>query len=171
MQLSGRANAPVGYVDFCRRVPSECVSQGSDRPVELTPRIWQALNVVNTSANRGVSPITDAEYYKVEELWTVPAYYGDCEDYVLLKRKRLLEQGWPTGALLITVVFDEVVDGHAVLLARTTAGDFALDNKTDEIRPWDQTPYTYVKRQSSSDPNRWMSIGDHRMVVSTAAPR
>ena len=171
MPVRGKASAPVGYVDFCRRFQGECVARGPDRPVELTPQRWREMQQVNIAANRSVTPVTDSEYYNVEEFWTLPGAYGDCEDYVLIKRKWLIEQGWPTGALLMAVVFDEVGDGHAVLIARTTRGDFALDNKTDEIRPWHQTPYIYVKRQSVSDPNRWVSIGDRRIGVSTATPR
>ena len=75
------------------------------------------------------------------------------------------------GALLITVVFDEAGDGHAVLAVRTDRGEFILDNKTDRIRFWQQTAYRYVKRQSVSDPNRWVSVGDSRWTPSTAAPR
>ncbi len=112
------------------------------------------------------------EFYHTEEVWTLPETYGDCEDYVLLKRKWLVERGWPTGDLLITVVFDEVGDGHAVLLARTSGGEFVLDNKTDVVRRWQETAYRYVKRQSVEDPNRWVSVGDPRWSTrSTAASR
>jgi predicted transglutaminase-like cysteine proteinase len=70
------------------------------------------------------------------------------------------------------VVFDEVGDGHAVLLVRTSSGDFVLDNKTDTIRAWQDTAYRFVKRQSVADPNRWVSVGDPRWTTqNTAAPR
>jgi len=82
-----------------------------------------------------------------------------------LKRQALIRQGWPSGALLVTVVFDEVGDGHAVLIARTDRGDFALDNKVNAIRIWSKTPYRYVKRQSVSDPDRWVAINDSRWSV------
>ena len=105
-------------------------------------------------------------------MWTLPDAYGDCEDYVLLKRKLLVERGWSTSDLLVSVVFDEVGDGHAVLLARTTRGDFVLDNKTDRVLRWYETAYHFVKRQSVSDPNRWVSVGDPRWTTqNTAAAR
>ena len=70
------------------------------------------------------------------------------------------------------MVFDEVGDGHAVLLARTSRGELVLDNKTDDIRLWHETAYRYVKRQSITDPNRWVSVGDPRWSAqNTAAPR
>ena len=172
MQVGGLTNPPVGYLDFCRNFQSECVSHGSEQPEALTQRRWRDLQEVNSLANRIISPVTDLEYYRRDEVWTLPDSYGDCEDYVLLKRKWLVERGWSTGSLLVSVVFDEVGDGHAVLLARTTRGDFVLDNKTDKLRRWYETPYQYVKRQSVSDPNRWVSIGDPRSTTqSTAASR
>ena len=33
--------------------------------------------------------------------------YGDCENYVLLKRRLLIQSGWPREVLLVTVVRDE----------------------------------------------------------------
>lgn len=172
MQVGGSTNPPVGYIDFCRNFQGECVSRGSDKPEALTERRWRDLQEVNDLANSIVSPVTDLEYYGREEVWTLPESSGDCEDYVLLKRKWLIERGWSTGSLLVSVVFDEVGAGHAVLLVRTTRGDFVLDNKTDKLRRWYETPYRYVKRQSVSDPNRWVSIGDTRSTAqSTAAAR
>jgi predicted transglutaminase-like cysteine proteinase len=91
---------------------------------------------------------------------------------VLLKRKDLVARGWPTSALSIAVVYDEIGDGHAVLLVRTTSGDYVLDNKTDEIRLWSDTGYLFVKRQSDSDPRKWVAVGNPNMPSrSTAAPR
>lgn len=169
MQVGGTTNPPVGYLDFCRNFQSECVAQGSEEPLVLTQKRWSELQEVNSLANRIVSPVTDLEYYRREEVWTLPDSYGDCEDYVLLKRKWLVERGWSTGTLLVSVAFDEVGAGHAVLLARTSRGDFVLDNKTDKIRRWYETPYRYVKRQSVSDPNRWVSIGDPRSTAQSTA--
>ncbi len=45
--------------------------------------------------------------------------YGDCEDYALLKRKMLMQAGWPREALLMTVVRDKKGEGHAVLTVKT----------------------------------------------------
>jgi predicted transglutaminase-like cysteine proteinase len=172
IQIGGWTNAPVGYTDFCKHYPNECTVHGSGGAQTLTERRWNDLQEVNTLVNRIVMPATDKEFYQTEEVWALPETYGDCEDYVLLKRKWLTERGWSTGSLLVTVVFDEIGDGHAVLLARTNRGDFVLDNKTDEIRMWHQTAYRFVKRQSATDPNRWVSLGDPRWTTqNTAAPR
>jgi predicted transglutaminase-like cysteine proteinase len=172
MNISGRTNPPVGYIDFCRNFPDECHRSGNDEAETLTERRWRDLQEVNTFVNRIILPATDREFYQKDEVWTLPETRGDCEDYVLLKRKWLIERGWPTSALLVSVVFDEIGDGHAVLLARTGRGDFVLDNKTDSIRLWHETAYRFVKRQSVEDPNNWVSLGDPRVSThNTAASR
>ena len=64
--------------------------------------------------------MTDLEHWGVVERWNYPDDgYGDCEDYVLLKRRMLMQAGWPREALLITVVRDKKGDGHAVLTVKT----------------------------------------------------
>jgi predicted transglutaminase-like cysteine proteinase len=172
MNVNGLTNPPVGYLEFCRSFPGECKGRGGDSATRLDKESWRGLREVNSFVNHSVMPATDLDFYQRDELWTLPNSYGDCEDYVLLKRRFLAERGWPTGALLVTVVFDEVGDGHAVLMVRTNRGDFVLDNKTDEIKIWHETAYRFVKRQSVSDPNRWVSLGDPRWSAqSTAAPR
>src|SRR6478735_107663 len=96
-------------------------------------------------------------YGKVE-VWTYPSGKGDCEDYVLLKRRMLIERGWPESTLLITVVRDENNEGHAVLTVRTDVGDLVLDNKRQQIVRWTDTPYTFVKQQSERNPLVWSSL-------------
>jgi predicted transglutaminase-like cysteine proteinase len=108
----------------------------------------------------------------VVEKWTYPEDgYGDCEDYVLLKRRMLMQLGWPREALLITVVRDHKGDGHAVLTVRTNKGEMILDNQVADILLWADTGYRYIKRQSQSDPNIWISLGDTRPTPYVAAPR
>lgn len=159
MQEYGRTLPPIGHVEFCRRFASECAS-----PEEVTPRIAPGeamrrdLRFVNGLVNEMVSPVTDQELYGRLEHWTYPDGKGDCEDYVLLKRRLLMERGWPASALLITVVRDRNGDGHAILTVRTVDGDLLLDNKTEEIVPWNESGYTFVKRQSSRDPQVWVSL-------------
>jgi len=90
---------------------------------------------------------------------------------VLLKRKMLIDAGWPREALLITVVRDKKGEGHAVLTVKSDKGEFVLDNQNEEVLAWTETGYRFVKRQSQSDPNLWVSLGDSRPAVSTASSR
>jgi predicted transglutaminase-like cysteine proteinase len=172
MRVGGSTSAPIGHTEFCQKFQAECVPSGGAAPLQLTEGRWRELIDVNRTINRTITPVTDLEFYHRDELWTLPSAYGDCEDYVLLKRSELIRRGWPSGSLLVTVVFDEVGEGHAVLLAVTSRGELVLDNKTDAVRPWHETAYRYVKRQSETDPRRWVSIGDPRWTtLNTAAPR
>ena len=159
MRVFGSALPPFGFVDFCERIPSECVAGGSnDARFDATPARLSELDTVNSTVNRAIAPATDQELYGVAEYWTLPVDAGDCEDYALLKRHVLIRMGWPASALLMTVVRDERGEGHAVLTARTAQGDFILDNKVPDLRPWHQTSYRYIMRQSYVDPRLWMAL-------------
>ncbi|MCH9809349.1 MAG: transglutaminase-like cysteine peptidase [Alphaproteobacteria bacterium] len=159
MRSFGEAQPPYGFVRFCESQPDYCRShwRGGAR-FEATPARLSQLDQVNRSVNEAVEPITDYEAYGVEEFWTLPTTAGDCEDYALLKRERLIALGWPESALLLTVVRDEQGDGHAVLTARTAHGDFVLDNKISDVRIWNATPYQFVMRQSYVNPKAWVSL-------------
>ena len=155
---------PIGWVQFCQDRPGECSAEATEpRDVELNAAAYRELDRVNRHVNERVKPLTDLEQFGVVEKWTYPeSGYGDCEDYVLLKRRMLMQIGWPRSALLITVVRDKKGDGHSVLTVRTSKGEMILDNQIEQILPWAETGYRYTKRQSQSDPNLWVSLGDPR---------
>jgi predicted transglutaminase-like cysteine proteinase len=159
LQSYGDTLPPIGYVNFCREREIECrpSSRFADR-VQLNSAKFEQLKQVNSSVNKAVAPITDIDLYGEVEVWTYPINEGDCEDYVLLKRRILIEKGWPESTLLITVVRDENNEGHAVLTVRTDGGDFVLDNKQGDVKAWADTPYTFVKQQSARNPLVWISL-------------
>jgi len=159
MRVFGPSLPPYGYVRFCSAFPGEC-QRGPLEDVRMTgaPERLAELDAINRQVNAAVKPATDVEIYGEVERWTLPTERGDCEDYALLKRHILMRQGWPASALLMTVVRDEKGEGHAILTARTSKGDYVLDNKTDELKLWGATPYAFVMRQSYIDPNVWLSL-------------
>ena len=165
------ARPPVGWVEFCAENPRECeVRALSSRDAALTSKSWKELVRVNRSVNERIIPMTDFDHYGVVEKWTFPDDgYGDCEDYVLLKQRMLMDAGWPRQALLITVVRDQKGEGHAVLTVKTDKGEFILDNQYPDILLWSETSYRFVKRQSQRDPNNWVSLGDARPAYATSA--
>jgi predicted transglutaminase-like cysteine proteinase len=164
---------PIGWIEFCTELPRECAGATStSRDVVLSAKTWKDLVRINKSVNDTIKPITDLEHWGVVERWSYPDDgYGDCEDYVLLKRRMLIQAGWPREALLITVVRDKKGEGHAVLTVKTDKGEFVLDNQNPDILHWFDTGYRFVKRQSQGDPNIWVSLGDTRPATSTAAAR
>jgi predicted transglutaminase-like cysteine proteinase len=169
MTVIGAARPPIGYIQFCAAFPRDCaVAPAAPAPVKLTRRSLRELDRVNRLLNTRITPKTDQELYGTAERWTYPGEAGDCEDYVLAKRKLLMEAGFPRQALLITVVRDQRGDGHAVLTVVTDQGDLVLDNQRDEILPWGRTEYRYVKRQSERDPNAWVSVGETPSSIGVA---
>jgi predicted transglutaminase-like cysteine proteinase len=171
--LGDVTRAPIGWIDFCAELPRECAGgPTTPKDVVLSGSAWKELVRINKWVNDKIKPMTDLEHWGVVEKWSYPDDgYGDCEDYVLLKRRLLLEAGWPREALLITVVRDRRGDGHAVLTVKSDKGEFVLDNQNEEIVLWSDTGYRFVKRQSQADPNVWVSLGDTRPAAATAASR
>jgi predicted transglutaminase-like cysteine proteinase len=165
--------APIGWVEFCSNNPRDCAGGvSSPRDVVLSGKAWRDLVRVNAWVNDTVKPVTDLEHWGVVERWSYPDDgYGDCEDYVLLKRRMLIQAGWPREALLITVVRDKKNDGHAVLTVKTNKGEFVLDNQEPQVLPWNKTGYRFVKRQSQSDPNVWVALGEPHGAPATVSAR
>ena len=58
-----------------------------------------------------------------------------------------------------------------MLTARTMQGDFILDNKVDEVKVWNRTPYEFVMRQSYLNTRIWMSLDPQRGQLQPAAGR
>jgi predicted transglutaminase-like cysteine proteinase len=163
MELAGATSQPIGHYEFCKNYSDECRSNGEDSgPLTLTPENWKTIVNVNYTANVDFAPLTDMEIYGVEELWTYPETAADCEDYVLIKRKNLIEAGISPSNLLITVVLQPSGQGHAVLTLRTDRGDFVLDNMRNKILLWSETEYRYLKRQSSANAGKWVKLQDGR---------
>lgn len=164
------APAPKGWVQFCKDRPPECTfEQREARTPELNDTRLAELENVNRQVNKQVKPRTDRKNYGVSEKWTYPDNgYGDCEDYALLKRRRLLELGWPAESLLITTVWDKSA-GHTVLTVHSDKGEYVLDNQTSKILLWSKTRYDFVQRQSREYPNLWVFIDGAQPAPAIAA--
>ncbi|WP_457298701.1 transglutaminase-like cysteine peptidase [Phyllobacterium sp. P5_D12] len=159
MTTGGLTSQPIGHYEFCKRLPEECsIRSRNVMPEKMNHDFWQLIVNVNSNDNHKIKPLTDMEIYGVEEYWAYPDKVGDCEDYVLLKRRDLMQSGISPANLLITVVRKPDGEGHAVLTVRTDKGDFVLDNLVDGVKNWSETPYTYLKRQATNNSGRWVSI-------------
>ena len=159
--IGAETSIPYGWVDFCQRYSSECANdQRAPRDIDLTGAARRQIARVNNWVNRSVTPVADREHFGAVDQWDYPTdRKGDCEDYALLKRRMLVEAGFPREALLMTVVKDKNGDGHSVLTVKTNRGDYVLDNLTAGMRPWTNLPYRFVKRQSQENQNVWVSVG------------
>lgn len=167
---SGPARPMAAWISFCRTYAEECrVDLSEPETIRLTPSTWRDIVAVNRDVNASVRPSTDLDHWGQVDKWDFAEDgRGDCEDYQLLKRRRLVALGLPHRAMPMTVVLDERNEGHAVLMVRTDRGDFILDNKRNDVLPWLQTGYVFVKRESQAE-TAWTSLNHVTGVVSTAA--
>ncbi|AZO57307.1 MULTISPECIES: transglutaminase-like cysteine peptidase [unclassified Mesorhizobium] len=167
MATGGLTSQPIGHYDFCKQHPGECSTRPSDlTPASLTDGLMRKLLNVTARVNASVKPMSDMDIYGKDEVWAYPDKgVGDCEDYVLEKRRQLSRMGVSLADLLITVVRKPDGEGHAVLTVRTDGGDYVLDNLTDKVKPWDQTGYRFLKRQAIDNTGRWVSIRGGQQVL------
>ncbi|CAD5270691.1 conserved exported hypothetical protein [Bosea sp. 62] len=155
------SRTPIGWQQFCVDNPNDCRTPRSSATVmRLDDRSWSELLSVNLTFNKAIEPVTDQDQFGVIENWDYARTgKGDCEDYVLEKRRELVKRGWPLSALLITVVIDKEGGGHAVLTVVTDRGEFVLDNQTDKVLPWSKSGLTFIRRQSPENQNVWQDLG------------
>ncbi|MBP2549499.1 putative transglutaminase-like cysteine proteinase [Neorhizobium galegae] len=172
MRITGKANPPIGHYEFCQSNPGECSVRTADTgPLTLTEERWRTILEVNYTVNTEIAPMTDQEIYGVEERWAYPTTVGDCEDFALLKRKMLINQGFNPSNLLMTVVLQPNGEGHAVLTVRTDRGDFVLDNMRNKVMLWSETEYTFLKRQATDNPANWVKLQDGRATAVSSVHR
>ena len=155
------AAPPFGYISFCMQNLDVCTRHNSGlAKVDLDARTWQLLVDVNDRINASITYRTDREQFGVANRWSLNAVgaYGDCKDYALAKRQALLAAGLPDSAVRMAIVRTAQGKLHALLTVDTDAGTFVLDSLTSVIRPWWQTDYAWLERQSSDDPLRWVRL-------------
>ena len=76
----------------------------------------------------------------------------------MTKRQRLIESGWPSSALPIAIVRTSRGEEHLVLVARTSLGDFVLDNLADSMPLWSSSSYSWEKILSPADNITWRAV-------------
>ena len=156
--------APMSHTLFCLRYEDECRVRPLFRggPILLTEARWAELKEVNLTVNRAIVPERN-ERGLAGETWLIDPARGDCNDYAVTKRHRLLERGWPARTLLLSEVEIPSGEHHLVLLVRTGSGDLVLDNLTPQIRPWARAPYRWVRMQLPANPRYWTTVAQRVM--------
>ena len=121
MATGGPTSQPIGHYDFCKARPGECSIRPTNlAPATMTDAFMRKLINVTAQVNAAVKPMSDYDIYGKDEVWAYPDNgVGDCEDYVLEKRRDLNRLGVSLADLLITVVRKPDGEGHAVLTVRT----------------------------------------------------
>lgn len=132
----------------------------------LTQARWRELVLINRVINRAIRPASDQVQYGVVEHWETPileavqgaaAPRGDCEDYALEKRARLLAAGWSEQAVALAIA--RLPSGlHTVLIVQTDLGDFILDNLHATPQPVAGLDYVWVSRQAGPALTHWAEV-------------
>jgi predicted transglutaminase-like cysteine proteinase len=143
------SKAPLGYQLMCLKSPAECQGGGKSE-VEGSAQTMAVIKQVNASVNRAITPRNDGA---VDD-WSASASSGDCEDYVLAKRRALIKAGFSPSALRIAYVKTNSGEGHAILVVKTSKGDVVLDNLNGTVRPLSQAGYRIVS-MSGANPRDW----------------
>lgn len=146
--------APPGFAAACGRYGFLCGARAGRRMGDA--ELLALASRINTEVNLSVRSMTDMANYGRSEHWTLPYNgAGDCEDYALLKKKRLIESGVDSRLLTMAVVIDGWGENHVVLMLRLASGDVVLDNLRGSIVPWSNTGYTFIARQSEGAKRAW----------------
>lgn len=136
------------------------------RAFDATREDLAQINQINRQINRAMIGVTDQVAFGRTEFWTMPLSapefnslrtrpLADCEDFALEKRRALIAAGIPESALYLAVAVSPRTSLHAVLVVATAQGDLVLDNLNDWVVGYQETGYTWVKRQSTTSLLDW----------------
>jgi predicted transglutaminase-like cysteine proteinase len=156
IQQYGPALAPLAFVSFCMRHQADCDAASSS---DAGQRSMAELRAINSAVNADIKPVRKPTE-PLRAHWSVESGAGDCNDYAVTKRHRLLAAGWHTSRLRLAVTVTQGGVGHLVLVVRMAHGDVVLDNLRDEVTNWADLPYEWVSMQSDANPRFWVAIGD-----------
>jgi predicted transglutaminase-like cysteine proteinase len=151
------SSIPNGYYELCVADPDLCRMRAGQIPVTgdgsvtLTSTVMDQLKSINVLVNAAIRP-------SYRDAWTPGEPIGDCKDFAMTKRQRLIDSGWPSSAVPTAIVRTPSGDRHLVLVARTSDGDFVLDNLTAEVVPWSSASYRWEKIQSPTDGLMWLDL-------------
>ncbi len=155
MLEGGYTLAPFSFVKFCLDYPSDCPKSAGPSRIRLTSGRMVELAGVNRAVNHSIRPQADTSALRY---WKLNVDAGDCNTYAVQKRHELIQRGWPSAALALTVVKTPWGEGHMVVTVRTDQGDLVLDNLRSNIVSWQRTGYEWIMRQSERDPQYWVEL-------------
>ena len=141
---------PLSMQYFCAAHRNECRGGGASN-VTMTPNLLAVLKQINVRVNGAIRPRHDTA-----DVWSLNPTSGDCEDYVLSKRSALVRQGIPAGSLRIAYTHTRRGEPHAVLVVKTSQGDYVLDNLTNTVKTLRASGYN-IRSMSSPNPTRWIA--------------
>ena len=154
-----KTSKPYGHVAYCAANPAECRAKKSSNPEAMTASRLAMMQKINIRINQSIKPVSDIQSAGVADVWSASAKSGDCEDYALAKRRKLINAGFKPANLRLAMTRIPSGIAHLVLVVRTDRGDMVLDNLKNDIRPWNRTGYRFIKVQASGGSSEWVSVG------------
>ncbi|MBL1421808.1 MAG: transglutaminase-like cysteine peptidase [Alphaproteobacteria bacterium] len=160
LKVVKRTIAPSGLFRLCKdKLLTVCQKNKGHLKINekgevlMNSQLFSDLKQVNDQINKSIRP----EYEKAgtKDNWQVNLAQGDCEDFALTKKAKLIKQGWPSNALLITIVDTERGERHAVLTVSTNQGEYILDNILKRVINVESSKYTFLTRQGSKEGYSW----------------
>jgi predicted transglutaminase-like cysteine proteinase len=147
---------PIGHTFFCMRYPDDCAPT-TGRTLPNVAAELPLLKSINEAVNSTIVPTTD-EAPLVNQRWLIEPVIGDCNDYAVTKRHRLLEAGWPASSLLLAeVTLITTGEHHLILIVRGRTSDWVLDNLLSTVVRLAETRNQYIldRVESTEDPRFW----------------
>lgn len=142
------AMTPLPMQFFCASNPGECIAHKATQ-ARWNDDLFSTLHAVNTQVNAAIRPQANPRGG-----WKVNPVAGDCNDYALTKRSRLIALGVPAGALRLAVTATRRGEKHLILIVKTTSGDVVLDNLSRTVKTLQDTGYP-ILAMSGANPRRW----------------
>lgn len=143
---AAQAAGPNGFYDMCAVTAAECRPVAATRSLELAE-----VDRINRAVNSEIRPRVEPEG---QDVWLLGPSEGDCDDYVMTKRHRLIAAGLGSAEARVAV---GVAKGqlHAVLVVHLGPEFYVLDNLTDEMLPVQRSAVRILTVQSPANPLDW----------------
>jgi predicted transglutaminase-like cysteine proteinase len=168
----GNVLPPMGHTFFCMRYPGDCVRTVRRAVPDTLPMLSQ-LEAINETVNSAITPTTGKPPL-VDVHWSINPVVGDCNDYAVTKRHRLLAAGWPSSALLLAEVkLVTTGEHHLILIVRGRTADWVLDNLRSAVEKLSATHNEYIlyRVESTENPKFWTKSLAHEVLAQQADAR
>jgi predicted transglutaminase-like cysteine proteinase len=159
LKPGGKTSKPFGHHEFCKSNPGECRALVASSLEQLTPARMKKLRAINAAVNRSIKPVSDSVQHKSKDVWSVGGKAGDCEDFALAKRRKLIAAGFKPGNLRLAMGWLPHGEAHLVLVVRAEQDDYVLDNLHDDVRPWKKSGVRLTKMQGDGAGHDWVKVG------------
>ena len=161
---------PIGWVEFCIEYKPECATTPSEpRDVVLTSKAWTDMVKVNAWVNRvnqtdhrprtlgrgRALELSRRRLRRLRRLCAAQAPHARCRQ---AGRARRCSSPWCATRRATATPYSRS--------RPIAANSFSTIRKT-QVLPWTKTGYRFVKRQSQTDPNLWVSLGEPRAAPAT----